>query len=272
MSKRFFETAAHSDFYSQCRPTYPVEMMNKIINYLSLKYTINDNDLAIDIGCGTGQSTVLLAPYFQRIIGYDVSEQQINKANETNTHSNINYKVSVGNDIPHEDSSLALIISGHAAHWFDLPYFYNEVKRTLKINGVLVLFGYAFVQVHCQQAEKLNEILYNFYHHTLDGYVQQESKEVYFGRYRDEKYHIPLSSTDFIRDESVAIKCKWSIRRLLGYMVSMSGFQLFLQQHPESTILDDLQSEIFKCLNVDNDEHELDLSFDIFLLMNRKNE
>ncbi|CAF3675160.1 unnamed protein product, partial [Adineta steineri] len=72
--------------------------------------------------------------------------------------------------------------------------------------------------------------------------------------------------------ESVAIKCKWSIRRLLGYMVSMSGFQLFLQQHPESTILDDLQSEIFKCLNVDNDEHELDLSFDIFLLMNRKSE
>jgi len=54
-----------------------------------------------------------------------------------------------------------LIIAGHAAHWFDLPYFYNEVKRTLKINGVLALFGYAFVQIHGRQSEKLNEIIKN---------------------------------------------------------------------------------------------------------------
>jgi len=54
-----------------------------------------------------------------------------------------------------------LIIAGHAAHWFDLPYFYNEVKRTLKINGVLALFGYAFIQIHGRQSEKLNEIIKN---------------------------------------------------------------------------------------------------------------
>jgi len=54
-----------------------------------------------------------------------------------------------------------LIISGQAVHWFDLPYFYNEVKRTLKINGVLALFGYAFVQIHGQQSEQVNEILTN---------------------------------------------------------------------------------------------------------------
>jgi trans-aconitate methyltransferase len=33
---------------------------------------ITNDDLAIDIGCGTGQSTVLLAPYFQRIIGIQI--------------------------------------------------------------------------------------------------------------------------------------------------------------------------------------------------------
>ncbi|CAF0883316.1 unnamed protein product [Rotaria sp. Silwood1] len=272
MSKRFFETTAHSDFYAQCRPTYSTDIIKKILDYLSVKHTIKDDDLAIDIGCGTGQSTLLLAPYFRRIIGYDISEYQINKANEDNTHSNINYKVIIGNDIPHEDSSLTIIISGQAAHWFDLPHFYNEVKRTLKINGVLALFGYAFVQIHGRQSERLNEIITNFYQNTLDGYVQKESKEVYFGRYRDEKFHIPLSSTDFIRDESVIIQCKWSIRRLLGYITSWSGTQHFLKQHPESTILDNLQLEIFKCLDIFDDEYELDLSFDTFILMNRKTE
>ncbi|CAM2708411.1 unnamed protein product [Rotaria socialis] len=272
MSKRFYETTAHSDFYAQCRPTYPPDVMKKILDYLFLKYSRKDDDLVIDIGCGTGQSTILLAPHFQRIIGYDISEYQVKKANETNTHSNINYKVIVGSDIPHEDSSVALVISAQAAHWFDLPYFYKEVKRTLTIKGVLALFGYAFVQVHGQQSEKLNEIITNFYKKTLRGYVQKESEEVYFGRYRDEKFRDPLSSTDFIRDENLVIECRWSIQRLLGYIASWSGSQHFLRQHPTSTVFHDLNLEIFKCLDIFDDEYELDLSFDIFILMNRKTE
>jgi SAM-dependent methyltransferase len=77
-----------------------------------------------------------------------------------NTHI-LFHRVLSGNDFPHEDSSLALIISAQAAHWFDLPYFYNEVRRTLKTNGVLALFGYAFVQIHGRQSDKLNQILTN---------------------------------------------------------------------------------------------------------------
>jgi len=85
--------------------------------------------LAIDIDCGTDQNTVLLTPYFQRII-------------------NIKIYISnwiIRNDLPHDDSLLTLIISDQAVQWFDLPYFYNEVKRVLKINGVFTLFRYAFV-------------------------------------------------------------------------------------------------------------------------------
>lgn len=65
------------------------------------------------------------------------------------------------NDLPHEHSSLTLIISAQAAHWFDLPYFFKEVQRTLKSNGVLALFGYAFVQVHGRESDKLNQMITN---------------------------------------------------------------------------------------------------------------
>ena len=37
MSKSFYETSNHSDFYAQCRPTYPPEMIKKIVDYLSEK-------------------------------------------------------------------------------------------------------------------------------------------------------------------------------------------------------------------------------------------
>lgn len=37
MSKRFFETAKHSDFYAQCRPTYPTDVVHTILRYLSAR-------------------------------------------------------------------------------------------------------------------------------------------------------------------------------------------------------------------------------------------
>ena len=36
--------------------------------------------LAVDVGCGSGQSTNLLAPLFKRVVGLDVSESQIRVA------------------------------------------------------------------------------------------------------------------------------------------------------------------------------------------------
>ncbi len=37
MSEKFYATATHSDLYAQCRPTYPVDIINKILDYLSVK-------------------------------------------------------------------------------------------------------------------------------------------------------------------------------------------------------------------------------------------
>lgn len=37
MSKRFFESEKHSDFYARCRPTYPDDVVKKILEYLAMK-------------------------------------------------------------------------------------------------------------------------------------------------------------------------------------------------------------------------------------------
>jgi len=49
--------------------------------------------LAVDAGCGPGlMSTVFLAPYFDKILGVDISESQIEQATLNNKHSNIEYR------------------------------------------------------------------------------------------------------------------------------------------------------------------------------------
>ena len=36
--------------------------------------------LAVDVGCGSGQSTLVLSPHFRRLVGLDVSSSQLAEA------------------------------------------------------------------------------------------------------------------------------------------------------------------------------------------------
>lgn len=51
-------------------------------------------ELAVDVGCGSGQSTRPLCRYFRHVIGNDVSEQQINSAIAETADTDINKNVS----------------------------------------------------------------------------------------------------------------------------------------------------------------------------------
>ena len=45
--------------------------------------------------------------------------------------------------MPLAASSVDLVATGQAAHWFDpVQNFYNEAHRVLRENGCLVLYGY----------------------------------------------------------------------------------------------------------------------------------
>lgn len=41
-----------------------------------------------------------------------------------------------------EDESFDVITASQCVHWFNLPKFYSEAHRVLKIGGLLALFGY----------------------------------------------------------------------------------------------------------------------------------
>lgn len=49
-------------------------------------------DLAVDVGCGSGQGTVLLGPYFSRVVGTDVSPAQLRMAQLNSNPANVSYR------------------------------------------------------------------------------------------------------------------------------------------------------------------------------------
>ena len=157
MSMGKFEDREQASLYAQYRPSYPDTVYKTIIEYLNRDVNSqNSFVLAVDVGCGSGQSTVPLCEYFKHVIGYDVSETQISHAPDN--IENVSFKVGPGEDLSFlEDCSTDLITCAQAVHWLDREKFYREVQRVLKPDAVCAIYGYGISRLNNIDAQTINE-------------------------------------------------------------------------------------------------------------------
>jgi SAM-dependent methyltransferase len=94
-------------------------------------------DLALDVGCGTGQSTVVLTEIAKRVIGVDPSADMLAHAER---HPNVEYVRSAAEHTPFPDGRFDLISAAQAYHWFDHDAFLAESHRLLQVPGWLVVY------------------------------------------------------------------------------------------------------------------------------------
>ena len=98
--------------YAKYRPTYPNVLFDKLYSLVEP----SSWELAVDIGCGTGQVTTVIAEKFQKVIGLDSSESQIKAAIP---HKNVEYALAnAANTIPVGDNSVDLITIAQAVRFF----------------------------------------------------------------------------------------------------------------------------------------------------------
>lgn len=160
MAIRLFEGQEHAKLYAKYRPTYPDALYEEIFRYCTTHVTGNaSSDTAVDVGCGSGQSTRPLCRYFRHVIGSDVSEEQIKSAiAQTNGSEaeNIQFQISPGEDLSFlEDNSADLVTVAQALHWINHDLFYAEVERVLKPGGVFAAYGYGENVIDIPEAEQL---------------------------------------------------------------------------------------------------------------------
>ena len=100
----------------------------------------NRHDLTVlDLGCGTGFFTDLLASYFQQVIGVDISTKMLTFAQKNRT-KNISWIESDAHNLPLQNNSIDLVYSNLMIQWCDpLETVINEVLRVLKPGGLFLL-------------------------------------------------------------------------------------------------------------------------------------
>lgn len=94
--------------------------------------------LAIDAGCGTGQSSIALAEIAARVIGVDASPEMLAAATARRA---IAYRLGHAENLPIADGEADLITAGLALHWFNRMEFLREAARALRPGGWLASYG-----------------------------------------------------------------------------------------------------------------------------------
>ncbi|MCY1288792.1 malonyl-acyl carrier protein O-methyltransferase BioC [compost metagenome] len=200
--KNWFDQGGQA--YARFRPEYPPELAAYLASIAP------DTVLAVDIGCGSGQLTRLLAAHFSLVVGFDPSEDQITHATP---QENIHYGCAQAEDLPLLSRSASLITAAQAAHWFDLPRFYAEVRRVAESNAILALISYGVPRLDGDLGARFEQ----FYWHEIGPYWPAERKLVDSG----------YATIDFpfteMEGPSIAIHRQWCLDEFLGYISTWSA-------------------------------------------------
>jgi ubiquinone/menaquinone biosynthesis C-methylase UbiE len=137
----YFTHQTAAERYATNRPFFHPLIIAKAKEYLQLKQPL---DHALDVGCGTDQSTIALTAIAHRVTGADVSPEMLAFARLHNSDPAITYIQAHAESIPLPDASFDLITASLAFHWFDREHFLTEAHRLLRRGGWLVIYNNAF--------------------------------------------------------------------------------------------------------------------------------
>ncbi len=203
--------------YARFRPEYPSDLVDFLASLTP------QTRLAVDVGCGNGQLTRLLSASYDAVIGLDPSADQISHASQD---ERITYLRAPAEQLPLDPHSADLITAAQAAHWFNLPAFYQEVRRVGVQGGVLALISYGVLELEAG----LNDRFQEFYWNEIGPYWPPERRLV------DEGY----AGIDFPFEPLPApvmhIELEWHLTEFLGYLLTWSAVR-HAKEAGHSTIL-----------------------------------
>jgi SAM-dependent methyltransferase len=191
--------------YAACRPTYPAQLFDYLVTLTE------GHHLAWDVGAGNGQASVPLAARFHRVLATDRSAEQLAQATRL---PNLEYHAAPAEQSGLEAASVDLVTVAQAAHWFDLPAFYAEVRRVLAPGGALALWTYGTPHLDDPGA---NAVFQRWSTEVVGSWWPPERKWV------DEGYRtIPFPFAERT-PPPLELAVDWTLPELIGYTTTWSA-------------------------------------------------
>ena len=236
----YFLSEAEAQRYLESRIFFHPKVASKVVNYLNL---VDPLDLILDVGCGTGQSSLAFAPFAKKVLAIDPSEAMLKRAHKS---ENIEYKYGKAEEIDSLHISADMIIAGQSFHWFEKRLFYSKARKILKAGGYLIIFTHALNHIELQKFES-----------DFPSPFIQNNKN------KEEAAIFDFEHIDFlIHSESIRIKKK----ELYQYFLTLSSVQQAMNMNEK-----DAQEKLSRYFKDIEDEDEIKLSSDSAIWILKKN-
>ncbi|KAM4608654.1 putative methyltransferase [Polymixia lowei] len=271
MTYRLFEGKEHSSIYQKYRFVPPGEVKDIILQYLDKKKG-RPRVLAVDLGCGTGQHSRVLAPHFREVVGMDVSKCQLEEAQAVPGYPNITYREGTAEVLPFPDGSVDLLTAASAAHWFDQRQFLAEASRVLKPKGCIALLGFNDnFRIHYQAC---GDRLSHIYEEVKQALLPYTSSQVAVANNKLEELFCAIPFPDKERAECIEVKHLMSVRNLMGFMESWSMFQAYRRKDQKAAegLLLSAQKRFLEQMGVTSPDTEMELNMEYFCILASKPE
>lgn len=206
-----------SEKYARYRPGYPQELFQLIEGLLE------ERNRAWDCGTGNGQVAAALSEFMQHVEATDISRQQLENAIKK---PNIRYSLQPAEKTHFPDKYFDLVTVAQAVHWFNMPKFFEEVRRVLKPGGIIAVMGYGLFRSNMET----NRIIDHFYREIIGPYWDEERK------YLDEKYRTIPFPFEEIQVPDFLLNDTWSFDRLIGYLRTWSAVKHYIEEQERDPV------------------------------------
>ncbi len=134
----FFVYKTVAERYAKYRPYFHPLVIEKVKKYLNIQRPV---EFALDVVCGSGQSTVALKEIAKFVIGMDISAEMLEF---TEKKSGIQYIQGSAEELSIKSDSSDLLTTSLAYHWFNPKRFFADARRVLKNGAWLIISNNGF--------------------------------------------------------------------------------------------------------------------------------
>jgi len=132
--------AGSARHYAVGRMAYPVALGEAIRDELDL----DGRGRLLDVGCGPGSLTLLLAPYFAEAVGVDADGEMVEVAASRTAEqklSNVKWQQMRAEELPGELGTFQVVSFAQSFHWMDQALVADRVRGMLEPDGAWVHVG-----------------------------------------------------------------------------------------------------------------------------------
>lgn len=222
-----------SSLYDRARIGYPTQLIDDIVTYSGIRR----NGRILDVGCGTGQATLLLAKKGYYVVGLDAGKEMVDIVKEKcSSFPKVSFKVGTFEDIEFSDASIDIITSGMAWHWINPKGREEKAHRILRSGGTLALFWSYQRKEESDFVKDVGKVLdkYGGVDRGPAGSKVRQISDALYEQLKERKFFTSVEMREYDED------FEFSKERYLELVVSY-GWVRVLPEDKRSNLAEDLQ-------------------------------